>query len=192
MFLRWVAASSCGLLLVGLLAACGEAGRSSDLVPHEGDIPLDWDHWFPNAQPASSADLLPATLGFAAVKPPSAFGKIRGTYLSPAGDAIAFVLDNPTQGRLVVVESRPDQPDPDARLKSYENQVAQAADPAVQGSAEVLYLGTAQTPALLSTNADGARSMIEFVLGGVQFTILGPSLGKAQAQSDAGAVAAVA
>ena len=96
-----------GVVLALLTSACH---------PGEGR-PIDWDRWFSNGKPLASVAQASRAVDFHLVRPDGLPQPI-GIYASgPA--AVAFVYDLPAQGRVVVLESRPDIGSRSAREKAY-------------------------------------------------------------------------
>jgi hypothetical protein len=157
------------LLMLAMLSSATPAA----FEPTRDEPQLDWDHWFPSATALSADAPLPTTLPFTPIRPQS-IDATASRYLSPNGDAIAFIYDSPTYGRLVIVEALPDIPDPTMRAQSFSNQVAQSKLPQAFGSVSIVSI--AGEMALLTSSEDLTRSMIEVVKDGVQFSVLGPSL----------------
>ena len=96
-----------GVVLALLAVAC----RSGE------GRPIDWDRWFSNGTPLASVAQASRTVDFHLVRPDGLPRPI-GIYASgPA--AVAFVYDLPVQGRVVVLESRPDIEGRSAREDAY-------------------------------------------------------------------------
>jgi len=159
------------------LVACGGGSRGGG----ESDSGLpktNWDTWFTNAVPTTVTSSAYSLLPFPA-RSPQGLGDRLSVYLNQ-GVAVAFIADSPKYGRVVVVESSPDVPDALVRHQSYVNQVSQNGTDGVHGTASIVKVREG-IEGLLTTSEDGSRSALEVVYGGVQFTILGPTLSAAQA-----------
>jgi hypothetical protein len=96
---------------------------------------------------------------------------------------VYFVYEASPYGLLWVVETLPDIPGDQERLTAYENRVAANGTEGLRSIAEVVVI-RGGTPALVGTGSNGVAT-VEFVEGGVQFSILGPKL----ARDDAVAIA---
>lgn len=156
-----------------LFATLSSATPAPVVEPIRDEPQLDWDQWFPSVIAVAADAPLPTALPFTPVEP-QGIDAVPARYLSSNKDAIAFIYDSPTYGRLVIIEARPDIPDPTMRAQSFSNQVAQSELPQHFGNVSIVTV--AGEMALLTSNEDLTRSMVEVVKSGVQFSVLGPSL----------------
>jgi hypothetical protein len=156
--------------LIAVLSACGHEPSTFE---EGGNVQLNWTSWFPNAIREADAAAADRALNFRA-HVPQGLGQ-GSVYISPLRNAVAFVYDTAAYGRVVVVESFPDQPDPGVRYASYQNQVAQTQQPEAHGYAEIDTI-RGNIAALVTATDDRSRWTIQFVADGVQFTVLGPAL----------------
>lgn len=164
--------------LLLLLATLSSATPAPVVEPIRDEPQLDWNQWFPGAIALAADAPLPTALPFTPVEP-LGIDAVPARYLSSNRDAIGFIYDSATYGRLVIIEARPDIPDPTMRAQSFSNQVAQSELPQHFGNVSIVTV--AGEMALLTSNEDQTRSMVEVVKGGVQFSVLGPSLQPAAA-----------
>lgn len=108
---------------------------------------------------------------------PKGLGDYLGIYVAPnpvGQGAAAFVFDSPDFGRIQVIESLPDVPDVDQRLKVYEDRVARNGEPNrwTASSIETIREGV---PAIIGTS-EFYSATIEWVDGQLQYYVIGPSL----------------
>ena len=92
--------------------------------------------------------------------------------------AFFFVLDDPTDGTVWVAESAPDLNGSAAdRLASYKDIVSENGQPDIHSTAEIVTI-RGGTPALLGTM--NGLSSLEWVVGGTQVHLMGPTLTRSQ------------
>lgn len=95
-------------------------------------------------------------------------------FVLSGGDAVFFAFRNSTEGIVWVAESAPDIENDDERLAAY--RTVAAGQKGTCGNADLVHI-RGGIPALLSYS-DDEHAYIEWVEGGVQFNVRGPSISR--------------
>jgi hypothetical protein len=185
------------LVTAALLPACG--GHATPVVPPtaasstraaEGAT-RDWSH--PIDGDFSSTDLPTATSSVPFVITLPSSGNSTDLFISPSGTpkdllAVVFVVRDERSGTYWITESLPDIPDPTRRADAWKTRVAENGQPGWHSTAEIVSLSDG-TAALLGTDESG-KGAIEFVIGDVQFGVIGERITPQQVVGIAGELAA--
>lgn len=153
----------------------------------------DWNHpiygdFLPTDLPEATA-----SVPFAITPPPG--GGSTNIFISPVGTpktllAVVFVVRDEGWGTYWVIESLPDIPDPNQRVAGWNARVSENGQPGWHSTAEVIKLSDG-TEVLLGTYGDGLGTG-EFVVGDVQFAVIGERITPQQVETVADGLAAAA
>jgi hypothetical protein len=108
---------------------------------------------------------------------PAGLGDATGIYVTPGPDeaaAVAFKFDSQDYGRVIVIESLPDIPDPATRIAAYQDRVGNNGQPGYWTTSTIVTLATGD-PAIVGTSPSYPAT-VEWVTKEVQFAVIGPTL----------------
>ena len=185
-------------IVLSSLIACGTSGGPAVLAggtaprstPNHGRPPIDWNHPI-NGHQVTSRSAAQPDLTFQS-RDPQGLSNLKAifetgapnqtpTVAERAGKALAFVYDDSTYNRVVVIEQALNESETEL-LDSFTAAVANNNQPNVSGSAEIVTIRKSIS-ALVTTSADGTISDIRWAENGVVFLIEGPQLTRENAMA---------
>ncbi|MBI4259806.1 MAG: hypothetical protein HY658_04505 [Actinobacteria bacterium] len=169
-----------------VVVACGRRGDVGSRPPADagnGAPSVDWSNPI-GGIPVDTAAEAQGYVAFA-VRVPEGVGTVREILVSSPEEVsresrgVAFLMDHPSLGLVVVIEHFPDVPVEDYEAAA--QRVADADDPGTEDGTGRVTTVRGGKPALVTVSPDGSRSTIFWLEDGVEFVVRGPDLNESEA-----------